>query len=189
MPHHAPRLSLALISAAVTLTVGAPARAQQPRTPTMQQRAAQQAASQRSATPALTVVAVNTTAAADSARGAKRRDTSVRPGDVLRYTLTFDNRGPRSVRNVELRNPIPSGVHFVPGSTHASRADARLEFSADNGRSWAARPVETVVVERRQVTRPVPADRFTHIRWVIPGTLAPKAVVRGAFEVRVTAAD
>lgn len=133
-----------------------------------------------SAAPSLVVAAMNTSA------GASRR--SVRPNDVLRYTLTFSNPTGRSLANVELKDAIPAGVHFVAASTHASRADARVEFSADGGKSWSAQPMETVMVNGQPVQRAVDADRFTHLRWVVAGSVAPGAKVVADFEAKVSGA-
>jgi uncharacterized repeat protein (TIGR01451 family) len=135
--------------------------------------------------PTLTVVAANSSAAADAARGAKRSDATARPGDVLHYTLRFTNVTAHEVRNVALSNPVPMGLRFVAGSAHASRADARLEFSTDNGRSWSAQPMDTVMVEGKPIVRPIPADRYTNVHWVVTGTVAPKAVVTADFDTRV----
>jgi uncharacterized repeat protein (TIGR01451 family) len=143
---------------------------------------AQRSASHESA-PTLVVGAVNTTAGREGAQGSTR--IAVLPNDVLRYTLTLTNPTSRSLANVELRNPMPAGLRYVPGSAHASRSDARLEFSADGGRSWAAEPVETVLVAGQPVTRPIPVERYTHIRWIVAGSVASNAVVRADFEARV----
>jgi uncharacterized repeat protein (TIGR01451 family) len=152
------RLSLATIA----LTIGATAQAQK-------------------SSPTLVVSAANTTAATEP--GAVR--AAVRPNDVLRYTLTFRNSTDHAVSNVELRNPIPAGVLLVPGSAHASRDDARLEFSADGGKSWAAEPVEMVTVGDKELRKAIPLDRYTHIRWVLRSPVAAKAVVMADFEARV----
>ena len=160
------RLSLLLTTCAMALASSAQA----------QQGAA------RNAVPSLAVAALNTTAAAESARPAR---SSVRPNDVLRYTLTFTNPTARTLANVELKNPMPAGVHFVAGSTHASRADARVEFSADGGKHWALEPMESVLVDGQPVSRPVPAERFTHVRWMVGGKVAPRATVTADFEARV----
>lgn len=134
--------------------------------------------------PTLLVAASNTTASAESAKGR----TAVRPNDVLRYTLTFSNPTERAVANVELRNPIPEGVVFVPGSARASRPDARLEFSADNGKSWATQPMESVTVAGQQVTRAIPVNRYTHIRWVVKSAVQPRGVITAEFEAKVAGA-
>jgi uncharacterized repeat protein (TIGR01451 family) len=161
------RFSLALVLLLATLVTARPVMAQ---------------AAARSASPSLVVAALNMTAEHESPRSAR---TSVRPNDVLRYTLTFTNPTSRALGNVELKNPIPAGVRFVAGSTHASRSDARVEFSADNGQSWSAQPMESVVVDDKPVVRAIPSERFTHIRWVVRGAVAPQATVTADFEARV----
>jgi uncharacterized repeat protein (TIGR01451 family) len=143
--------------------------------------AAQQAGARVSA-PSLVVAALNVTAQAESERPMR---STVRPNDVLRYTLTFANPTSRTLGKVELKNPIPAGVHFVAGSTHASRTDAVVEFSADGGKSWSAQPTEAVVVDGRPMMRPVPADRYTHVRWTVRGGVGPQATVTADFEARV----
>jgi uncharacterized repeat protein (TIGR01451 family) len=139
----------------------------------------------KSAAPSLTVAAVNTTA---EQAGETSRKT-VKPDDVLRYTLTFSNPGPKALGNVELRNPIPKGVHFVPGSAHASRDDARLEFSADGGKSWSAQPMETVTVDGQPARRAVPVERYTHVRWIVGGTVAANSTVTADFSAKVVGAE
>ena len=143
-------------------------------------------AQQRKAGPTLVVAASNTTASAEASNGAVR--SAVRPNDVLHYRLTFSNPTDHSVANVELRNPMPAGVSFVPGSAKASRSDARLEFSADNGKSWSAQPMEKALVGGQTVTRAIPVDRYTHIRWVMKNAVEAKGVVTAEFEARVNGA-
>ena len=134
------------------------------------------------AAPTLVVAARNTTAEAETTRPAR---STVLPNDRLAYTLTFTNPTGRTLKSVELKNPIPAGVHLVAGSTHASRADARVEFSADGGKSWSAQPMERVMVDGAAAMRPVPAARYTHVRWTVDGSVAPKATVTADFEARV----
>ncbi|MDB4879963.1 MAG: conserved repeat domain protein [Gemmatimonadetes bacterium] len=166
----------------ITLTLAAALIA----VPVAQPVAAQQAAS---SAPSIVVSARNTTAAAEVARKARPvARTTVQPGDVLRYTLTFTNSTAKVVRDVELRDPIPAGVQFIAGSARASRADARLEFSADAGKSWAAQPMENVIVDGRPVARAVPAARYTHVRWVFAGAVPANGTVTADFDVRVNGA-
>ena len=144
------------------------------------------ASAQRKAGPTLVVAASNTTASAEASNGAVR--SAVRPNDVLHYRLTFSNPTDHSVANVELRNPMPAGVSFVTGSAKASRSDARLEFSADNGKSWSAQPMEKALVGGQTVTRAIPVDRYTHIRWVMKNAVEAKGVITAEFEARVNGA-
>jgi len=136
---------------------------------------------------ALVVTAQNRTAAAEQTAGRKRSDDRARPGDVLRYRLTFTNVTPGAVRGVTLANPLPAGVRFVGGSARTERGDARVEYSADGGRTFSAQPMEEAVVDGRAVTRPVPAERYTHVRWTVGGALAPGATVVAEYDARVSA--
>jgi uncharacterized repeat protein (TIGR01451 family) len=137
------------------------------------------------AAPSLVVTAENRTAVAEAARGARRANAAARPGDVLRYQLVFSNASARQVRGVALTNPVPAGLRYVAGSTTASRADAQPEFSIDSGRTWAASPVDVVVVDGRRTERPAAAERYTHVRWTVAGWVQPGTTVTAAFEARV----
>lgn len=147
--------------------------------------AAVPAAAQGGNRQAFTVTAVNRTAS-QAPRGA-RPDDRARPGDVVRYRLTFTNITPGAVRGVTLANPLSAGMRFVGGSARADRADARLEYSADGGRTFSAQPMEEVVVDGQRVRRAVPAERYTHVRWTVDGNVAPGATVVAEFDARVGA--
>lgn len=143
------------------------------------------AAQQAPAPNPLVVTAVNRTASDEAQQGARRADDRARPGDVLRYELTFTNPGATRVRGVKLENPIPGGLHFVGGSAASSRDDVKAEYSADGGRTYSRRPMETVTVGGRAVTQPVAPERYTHVRWVLAGWVQPGATVTAAYEARL----
>ncbi|HEX8275812.1 MAG TPA: hypothetical protein VF615_24465 [Longimicrobiaceae bacterium] len=143
------------------------------------------ARAQQAAPSPLAVTATNRTLAAETAAGAPRKDERARPGDVLRYRLTFTNTAGRPVRGVNLANPLPQSFRFVGGSTRASRDDARAEYSADGGRTFSAQPMEEVVVEGRRVRRAVAPERYTHVRWTVDGWVAPGATVTAEFDARL----
>lgn len=153
------------------LTLAVPLRAQAPARPAS----------------ALTVSAENRTAAAAAARGAKRADSTVHAGDVLRYKLTFTNTAGRPVRQVALQNPVAPGLEFVAGSASASRQDARAEYSADHGATWSKRPMETVTIDGRTVTRAIAPERYTGVRWIVDGWVSAGATVTAQFEARLAA--
>lgn len=162
------RLALTLL--ALTLAVAPAARAQQA----------------APAQEALVVTATNRTAAAEAERGAPRNDAAARPGDVLRYRLTFRNPGGQPVRGVVLNNPVAAGLTFVAGSARSSRDDVVTEFSTDGGRSWAAQPMEEVTDESgRRVRRPAPPEKYTHVRWTVTGFVNPGTTVTAEFDARL----
>jgi uncharacterized repeat protein (TIGR01451 family) len=134
---------------------------------------------------ALVVSAENRTAIA--ANGARRNDATAHAGDVLRYKLTFTNVAARPVRQVALQNPMAAGLEFVAGSAKVSRADAQAEYSIDGGKSWSAHPMETVTVDGKSVARAVSPERYSGVRWIVSGFVAPGATVTAEFEARVAA--
>lgn len=146
---------------------------------------AQQSAARPSS--ALVVSAENRTAVDAAARGARRSDSAVHAGDVLRYRLTFTNNAGRPVRQVAIQNPVAAGLQFVGGSAKASRQDARAEYTADNGSSWSSRPMETVMVDGRSVERAIAPERYTGVRWIVDGWVTPGATVTAEFEARLPA--
>jgi uncharacterized repeat protein (TIGR01451 family) len=162
-------ISAKLLGLLLAATFAAPARAQAPA------RAAS----------ALAVTAENRTAMAAEARGARRADAAVHAGDVLRYQLTFTNTAGRPVRQVALQNPVARGLQFVAGSATSSRQDARAEYSADNGATWSARPMETVTIDGKRVERAIAPERYTGVRWIVDGWVNPGATVTARFEARL----
>lgn len=133
----------------------------------------------------LALTVENRTALAEAAQRRPRADTRARPGDVLRYRLVFTNRSGRPVRNVILDSPIPAGLRLDVASVQATRADARVEYSIDGGRSWASQPLEDVVVAGNTVRRPASPERYTNVRWTVAGLVAPQTVVTAQFEAQV----
>ena len=126
----------------------------------------------------------NVTAAAESPGGTPR--AQARPGDVIRYTITLTNPSARAVRVATITDAIPAGMRLILGSARASRADAKLEFSIDSGRTWGEEPTETVIANGRQIERPVSPGRYTDLRWLLTKPLAPKETVTAEFSARVT---
>lgn len=132
---------------------------------------------------ALTIEAENVTAQTVERTGAQAGATL--PGDVIEYRLTFTNHQAGAVSDVVLNDPIPAGLVFVPGSVTASREDLLVEYSIDDGASWTERPTVEVEVAGEAVTRPAPADAYTHVRWTITGSVNPGAQVTARFRAVV----
>ncbi|MEM7417270.1 MAG: hypothetical protein AAF389_17335 [Gemmatimonadota bacterium] len=132
---------------------------------------------------ALTIAAENVTAASTERASAQAGATL--PGDVIEYRLTFTNHQAGAVSDVVLNDPIPNGLVFVPGSVTASREDLLVEYSIDDGASWTERPTVEVEVAGEAVTRPAPAEAYTHVRWTITGSVNPGAQVTARFRAVV----
>jgi uncharacterized repeat protein (TIGR01451 family) len=108
----------------------------------------------------------------------------VRPGDVLRYTLTGENKSDRPVKNLTLNQPIPKGMVYVLKSVNAAN-NAKVIYSIDGGRSFVENPTVKVTLPDGKVeTKPAPAIAYTHIRLQIP-SLAAKTTVKATYQTQV----
>ncbi len=133
----------------------------------------------------LVITASNLTADSANAAGAGREDGSMaRPGDLLAYSLAFTNTTSGSVNNVQFVDPLPGGLVYKAGSARADKP-ARIEYSIDGGKSYAARPMLVVVEAGRRVEKPAPVWSYTHIRWTVSGPLASGAQVTAGFQAEV----
>ena len=128
----------------------------------------------------LVVTAHNLNAAS---RGSQSQ--AVLPGDVLKYQLRFTNQNPGDVRGVVFTNPVPAGLRYVDGSADAERQDVAVEYSADGGKTFAATPMVTEVVDGKRVQRPAAPEQYTHVRWTVQGSLAPGATVTAEFRAEL----
>jgi uncharacterized repeat protein (TIGR01451 family) len=107
------------------------------------------------------------------------------PGDVLVYRVRAKNVGPSPALEARIDDPIPAGTVLLtdslPGSANTVHA------SLDGGKTWQAFPA-TIAQKRADgvVERvPAPAEAYTHLRWVLPGTLHPGDSAEVGFKVRV----
>ncbi len=95
------------------------------------------------------------------------------PGDLLVYTITYQNAGTTDAVDAVIVNPIPRGVVYRPDT--AEGQDAEITFSIDNSRTWHKPPI-MVPVKKPDGTvemRPVPPEQYTHIRWIVKRPIPP----------------
>lgn len=107
------------------------------------------------------------------------------PGDTLVYTLEARNAGDAIAVGANLDDPIPEGTTLVVDSI--DRAGASISASLDGAKTWVAFPA---TLERRaedgSVQRvPAPAEAYTHLRWSLPGAIAPGESRNVSFKVRI----
>lgn len=79
-------------------------------------------------------------------------------GDEVHYTIRVRNPGRQPVRDVQVTKRMPFGLRYLAGSASGPASD--IEFSADGGRSFQAKP---------------PAGEYTHVRWTLRRPLPPGA--------------
>lgn len=110
---------------------------------------------------------------------------TVRPGDVLRYTINGNNKTEQPVSGLVLTDDLPENTVYVIGSA-ASVGGASITYSIDGGTTYTTQPTVQVTLPDGTVeTRPAPADRYTHVRWTFAGAIPAKSNVSGQYQVRV----
>ncbi len=108
----------------------------------------------------------------------------VLPGDVLVYSLHYENKGDQSATGVALKDPVPANTVYVAGSAFGPGAD--IEFSIDGGKTYKKPSLLSyeVNVAGKQIKRAASPEEYTHIRWTVSKVDAGKSGVAG-FRVRV----
>jgi uncharacterized repeat protein (TIGR01451 family) len=101
---------------------------------------------------------------------------SVKPGDIILYTVTAKNNSRCSLRNLVLKQPIPKGTKYVKDSAMAIDG-AELLFSIDGGKTFSAKPTIG-----KQV---VPATDYNYLRWKFLGKMAANAQVKTTYKLQV----
>jgi uncharacterized repeat protein (TIGR01451 family) len=101
---------------------------------------------------------------------------SVKPGDIILYTVTAKNNSRCPLRNLVLKQPIPKGTKYVKDSATAING-AELLFSIDGGKTFSAKPTIG-----KQV---VPATDYNYLRWKFSGKMAADAQVKTAYKLQV----
>jgi uncharacterized repeat protein (TIGR01451 family) len=106
----------------------------------------------------------------------------VAPGMAVIYTLSAKNTSAAPVADVVMTDPIPDQMEYVDGSASAEKA--RVTFSVDGGKTFAAQSALKVRGENGAMRAALPAD-FTHIRWQLEKPLGPGEVYAASFRAKV----
>ncbi|MDA0680598.1 MAG: hypothetical protein O3A13_11270 [Proteobacteria bacterium] len=120
------------------------------------------------------------TDAGETKRSLVPADTVV-PGDDVVYTITFTNISSEAADNVVITNPISENLTYVEGS--AFGPGTVIEFSVDNGQSFAA--PEALMVAVDDEVRPAEPEDFTHVRWTMQSELQSGAQGMARFKARL----
>ncbi|WP_413199645.1 hypothetical protein [Nostoc piscinale] len=108
----------------------------------------------------------------------------VKPGDILRYTLTGENTSDRPLKNLTLNQPIPKGMIYILKSANFT-GDAKITYSIDGGSSFVTNPTFKFTLPNGKLeTKPAPATAYTHIRLQLP-LIAAKTTVKLTYQTQV----
>jgi len=100
------------------------------------------------------------------------------PGDRLVYVLRYRNNGTRPASEFVVTNPLPATVEFAGDESPGA------EMSVDGGKAYGPL-TQLTVSEPGGATRAARRPDVTHIRWRIPGAVAPKAGGEVMFKARL----
>ncbi len=105
------------------------------------------------------------------------------PGETIRYVIVASNAGTDEAKHFSSVGRIPAGTSYVPGS--ASTSAARVEFSLDGGKTWAANPTVVVRTAAGSVAKSADPQTYTAVRWAASAPLPPKSSQTFVYAVRV----
>lgn len=110
---------------------------------------------------------------------------TVEPGEVIIYTLKFENNGDQKATNVVANNPIPDGTVYLSESAYGN--GSTILYSTDEGHTFdkpEALRVSYTLHNGKKMIRQAYASEYTHIRWVV-GEVAPGGNGVLGFQVKV----
>ncbi|WP_310481694.1 hypothetical protein [Chamaesiphon sp. VAR_48_metabat_403] len=102
--------------------------------------------------------------------------SSVKPGDIIKYTVIAKNNGRCPLKNLILKQPIPRGTNYLKDSAKAIDG-AELLFSIDGGKTFSAQP--------KIGTEPAPTTAYNYLRWKFSGWMSTKKEVQTSYKLQV----
>lgn len=101
---------------------------------------------------------------------------SVKPGDIIKYTVIAKNNSRCPLKNLILKQPIPRGTNYIQDSAQ-SIDGSELLFSVDGGKTFVAKPTIG--------TQPAPTTAYNYLRWKFSGLLMTNAQVQTSYKLQV----
>ncbi|WP_297778118.1 hypothetical protein [uncultured Roseovarius sp.] len=116
---------------------------------------------------------------------------SVRPGEVIHYQLSHENRTVDAMAGIVIAAPVPEGVTLKTGSETTS-IEAAFEVQAEldpeeEGLEWSTLPATRLVADADGVLReqPLPEAEIVAVRWTLSDPLAAGETAFNTYRVRV----
>ena len=89
-------------------------------------------------------------------------------GEIIFFTVNYVNEGDQPVRNVQLNNPIPPGMSYLPGTAWGENSD--IVFSIDQSKTFKKPSLltyELVDAQGKEIKKVASPEEYTDIRWTI----------------------
>lgn len=110
---------------------------------------------------------------------------SVKPGEVLNWTINSENQGDASANQYKAIGKIPAGTVFVADSAKA-QGDAKITYSIDGGKNFSEQPM----IEEKQADGsvklvPAPISMYSQISFEWNQPLNAKEKLNAYYDVKV----
>jgi len=110
---------------------------------------------------------------------------TVRPGEVVNFTVNSVNEGSAPARQYRAIGQIPSGTIFVSGSALAQNT-TQVSYSIDDGQNFSTQPM----IEEKQSDGTLkkvaaPLSMYTQVRFEWADSLAAGGKLAASYQVRV----
>lgn len=111
--------------------------------------------------------------------------TQAAPGDVIEYQLVYKNTSTQPLSGLVVTGPIPANTRYVEASAQTA-VDAGFVVSADDGGHFGTEPlIDTTRRAAGEEQAVIPAEAYTHVRWMPNTAIQPGQVQTYSYRVRV----
>lgn len=104
------------------------------------------------------------------------------PGDVMLYTISFENIGSDPAEGIVINDPIPNNSKYRMDS--AVGKNTAITFSIDGGKNFG-NPDDLVVKDKNGKEWKAKPESYTHIRWVYNKSLMPGEKSEVSFKTQI----
>lgn len=106
-------------------------------------------------------------------------------GDVLKYTIRYENRGKAEARGAKIVDPVPEGTSYISGSAEGEGTE--IVFSLD-GKIFQSPPLLRYRVRKAdgaEVEYVATPEMYTHVQWTLSKPVPPGGTGSVSFHVKV----
>jgi len=104
----------------------------------------------------------------------------IEPGDIVLYSITYNNKGKKSVDSIVINDPIPENTVYIADSATGKATD--ITFSVD-GKHFAA--ADKLMVKEDNKMRLARSDEYHHVRWTLVSSVPAGGKGSVGFKARV----
>ena len=109
---------------------------------------------------------------------------AVKPGEVLHWTISSENKGDGAAKDYKVVGKIPAGTEFIADSAKAEGL-AKVTYSLD-GKNFSVQPmIEEKQADGSVKSVPAPTSMYKQLRVEWENSLNPNEKLNASYEVKV----